>query len=94
MDPGRARRATPPEFTPGETVERWRAPLVGARRIAADGHLRCFYAILSGRHKSSAAPGCRAATAGDPRLQADTPIACAVRALAAPRSHQSAEGPP
>jgi hypothetical protein len=31
---------------------------------------------------------------GDPRLQADMLIACAVRALVAPRSHQSTEGQP
>jgi AcrR family transcriptional regulator len=76
-----------------EGVERWRAPLIARgelwpmtstlflSQIIGPAQILCR-AWLSGRDRT------------DPRLQADTLIACAVRALVAPRSPQNAESMP
>jgi len=76
-----------------EAIERWRMPLVARgellpmtpalflSQIIGPAQIFCR-AWLSGRDR------------GDPRLQADMLIACAVRALVAPQSHQSSESPP
>ena len=48
-----------------EAIERWRAPLV-ARGELLPMTSRCFSARSSGLRRSSAAPGCRAATAAIP----------------------------
>ena len=69
----------------GEGVERWRAPLIAQRRIAADDS----DAVLQPDHRP-AQIFCRAWLSGrdraDPRLQADILIACAIRALVAPQA--------
>lgn len=77
----------------GEGIERWRAPLIARgemlpmtstlflSQIIGPAQIFCR-AWLSGRDR------------GDPRLQADTLIACAVRALVAPRSPEKAEALP
>jgi AcrR family transcriptional regulator len=76
-----------------ETVERWRTPLVARGEL-----LPMTSAVFLSQIIGPAQIFCRAWLSGrdrgDPRIQADMLIACAVRALAAPRSHQSAEGPP
>jgi AcrR family transcriptional regulator len=76
-----------------EAIERWRAPLIARgelwpmtsalflSQVIGPAQIFCR-AWLSGRDR------------GDPRLQADMLIACAVRALVAPRSHQSSESHP
>jgi AcrR family transcriptional regulator len=76
-----------------EAIERWRAPLIERgellpmtsalflSQIIGPAQIFCR-AFLSGRDR------------GDPRLQADTLIACAVRALVAPRSLRSSESAP
>jgi AcrR family transcriptional regulator len=76
-----------------EAIELWRAPLIARgellpmtsslflSQIIGPAQIFCR-AWLSGRDR------------GDPRAQADTLIACAVRALVAPRSLQSIESPP
>jgi AcrR family transcriptional regulator len=76
-----------------EAIERWRAPLIARgelmpmtsalflSQIIGPAQIFCR-AWLSGRDR------------GDPRLQADTLIACAVRALVAPRSPGNIEGLP
>ena len=46
-----------------EGIERWRAPLVDARRTSGDDAGCCSSARSSGRRRSSAAPFCRAAIA-------------------------------
>lgn len=76
-----------------EAIELWRAPLIARgellqttaplflSQIIGPAQIFCR-AWLSGRDR------------GDPRLQADTLIACAVRALVAPRSLESIGSPP
>jgi AcrR family transcriptional regulator len=76
-----------------EAIEHWRAPLV------ARGELwPMTSAVFLGQIIGPAQIFCRAWLSGrdrgDPRLQADMLIACAVRALVAPRSHQSSESQP
>jgi AcrR family transcriptional regulator len=76
-----------------EAIERWRAPL-----IARGDLLPMTSALFLSQIIGPAQIFCRAWLSGrdrgDPRLQADTLIACAVRALVAPRSLQSIESPP
>jgi AcrR family transcriptional regulator len=76
-----------------EAIERWRMPLVARGEL-----LPMTSALFLSQIIGPAQIFCRAWLSGrdrgDPRLQADMLIACAVRALVAPRSHQSTEGPP
>jgi hypothetical protein len=76
-----------------EAIERWRAPLVARGEL-----LPMTSALFLSQIIGPAQIFCRAWLSGrdrgDPRLQADMLIACAVRALVVPRSHQSTESPP
>jgi AcrR family transcriptional regulator len=76
-----------------EAIERWRMPLVARGEL-----LPMTSALFLSQIIGPAQIFCRAWLSGrdrgDPRLQADMLIACAVRALVAPRSHQSTEGQP
>jgi AcrR family transcriptional regulator len=76
-----------------ESIERWRMP-----RVARGELLPMTSALFLSQIIGPAQIFCRAWLSGrdrgDPRLQADMLIACAVRALVAPRSHQSTEGQP
>jgi AcrR family transcriptional regulator len=76
-----------------ESIERWRMPLVARGEL-----LPMTSALFLSQIIGPAQIFCRAWLSGrdrgDPRLQADMLIACAVRALVAPRSHQSTEGQP
>lgn len=73
-----------------EGIERWRAPLIGRGELLPMTSTLFFSQIIG-----PAQIFCRAWLSGrdrsDPRLQADTLIACAVRALVAPRSLQKTE---
>ncbi|MGZ3325028.1 MAG: TetR/AcrR family transcriptional regulator [Xanthobacteraceae bacterium] len=74
-----------------EAIEHWRTPLVARGEL-----LPMTSAVFLSQIIGPAQIFCRAWLSGrdrgDPRLQADMLIACAVRALVAPRSHQSTEG--
>ena len=76
-----------------EAIERWRTPLVARGEL-----LPMTSALFLSQIIGPAQIFCRAWLSGrdrgDPRLQADMLIACAVRALVVPRSHQSTESPP
>ena len=76
-----------------EGIERWRAPLIGRGELLPMTSTLFFSQIIG-----PAQIFCRAWLSGrdrsDPRLQADTLIACAVRALVAPRSLQKTESMP
>lgn len=76
-----------------EAIERWRTPLVARGEL-----LPMTSALFLSQIIGPAQIFCRAWLSGrdrgDPRLQADMLIACAVRALVAARSHQSTESPP
>lgn len=76
-----------------EGIERWRAPLIARGELWPMTSTLFFSQIIG-----PAQIFCRAWLSGrdraDPRLQADTLIACAVRALVAPRSPQKTESMP
>jgi AcrR family transcriptional regulator len=76
-----------------EAIERWRTPLLARGEL-----LPMTSALFLSQIIGPAQIFCRAWLSGrdrgDPRLQADMLIACAVRALVVPRSHQSTESPP
>jgi AcrR family transcriptional regulator len=76
-----------------EGIERWRAPLIGRDELLPMTSTLFFSQIIG-----PAQIFCRAWLSGrdrsDPRLQADTLIACAVRALVAPRFLQKTESTP
>ena len=76
-----------------EGIERWRAPLIGRGELLPMTSTLFFSQIIG-----PAQIFCRAWLSGrdrsDPRLQADTLIACAVRALVVPRSLQKTESTP
>ena len=76
-----------------EGIERWRAPLIARGEL-----LPLTSALFLSQIIGPAQIFCRAWLSGrdpgDPRLQVDTLIACAVRALVAPRSVQNIESPP
>lgn len=76
-----------------EGIERWRAPLTGRGELLPMTSTLFFSQIIG-----PAQIFCRAWLSGrdrsDPRLQADTLIACAVRALVAPRSLPKTESTP
>lgn len=76
-----------------DAIERWRAPLIARGEL-----LPMTSALFLSQIIGPAQIFCRAWLSGrdhrDPRLQADTLSACAVRALVAPRSPENIEGPP
>ena len=76
-----------------DAIERWRAPLIARGEL-----LPMTSALFLSQIIGPAQIFCRAWLSGrersDPRLQADTLIACAVRALVAPRSPENIESPP
>ncbi len=76
-----------------EGIERWRAPLIARGELLPMTSTLFFSQIIG-----PAQIFCRAWLSGrdrsDPRLQADTLIACAVRALVAPRALQKTESMP
>ena len=76
-----------------DAIERWRAPLIARGEL-----LPMTSALFISQIIGPAQIFCRAWLSGrdrgDPRLQADTLIACAVRALVAARSPENIEGPP
>lgn len=75
-----------------DAIERWRAPLIARGEL-----LPMTSALFLSQIIGPAQIFCRAWLSGrersDPRLQADTLIACAVRALVAPRSPENIESP-
>jgi len=77
----------------GEAVERWRAPLVARGELLPMTSTLFFSQIIG-----PAQIFCRAWLSGrdrtDPRLQADILIACAIRALVAPRVIRDTGGTP
>jgi AcrR family transcriptional regulator len=76
-----------------EAIELWRAPLIARGEL-----LPVTSSLFLSQIIGPAQIFCRAWLSerdhGDPRLQTDTLIACAVRALVAPRSLQSIGSPP
>lgn len=77
----------------GEAVERWRAPLIASGELLPMTATMFFSQIIG-----PAQIFCRAWLSGrdrtDPRLQADVLVACAVRALVAPRPIPDTGGTP
>jgi AcrR family transcriptional regulator len=76
-----------------EGIERWRAPLIARGELLPMTPVLFFSQIIG-----PAQIFCRAWLSGrdrtDPRLQADSLIACAVRALVAPRADQNSRSMP
>ena len=76
-----------------EGVERWRAPLIASGELLPMAPTLFFSQIIG-----PAQIFCRAWLSGrdrgDPRLQADILIACAIRALVAPQAIQDTGGTP
>lgn len=77
----------------GEAVERWRAPLIASGELLPMTPTLFFSQIIG-----PAQIFCRAFLSGrdrtDPRLQADTLVACAIRALVPPQPNADTGGPP